>query len=72
MIAPAKSTNPARARNTVPVNVAPSQMFSNELSTAEKALETTKQWIAQNPTSAVVASAVLGLLVGYVVKRRNP
>jgi len=71
MISPAKSSNPTRIRNLGVVDVASDQGVSEESNAAEKALETTKQWVARNPTTAVVASVVLGLLVGYVVKRRN-
>lgn len=32
--------------------------------------DTFKQWVAANPTAAVVSAAVLGLAVAYFVKRR--
>ena len=60
-----------RRRNTDGVNAASVEAGFNEPNARDKALQSTKQWIAQHPTTAVVTSIVLGLVVGYVVKRQR-
>ena len=72
MIAPIESiSKAARNRNLNVVNDASVEVGFNEPKVSGKALKATKQWVAQHPTAAVVTSIVLGLLVGYVVKRRG-
>lgn len=72
MIAPIESISKiTRRRNTDVENVASVEADFNEPNARDKALQVTKQWIAQHTTTAVVTSIVLGLLVGYVVKRQR-
>ena len=40
------------------------------LSPAIKTAAVLKHWVAEHPTAAVAACAMLGLVVGYLVKRR--
>jgi ElaB/YqjD/DUF883 family membrane-anchored ribosome-binding protein len=60
----------SRVRNVAVVNVPNGVDDDKVRSVAESALRTTKQWVQQHPTKAVAASVMLGLIVGYVVKRR--
>ncbi len=72
MIAPIESiSKTTRRRSAAVVNVASVEAGFNEPNARDKALQATKQWIAQHPTSAIVTSIVLGLVVGYVVKRHR-
>ena len=72
MIAPIESTSKTlRSRNFDVVHGASVDVGFNERNVGDKALQATKRWIAQHPTAAVVSSVVLGLLVGYVVKRQR-
>jgi ElaB/YqjD/DUF883 family membrane-anchored ribosome-binding protein len=71
MIASTDSTSKAASvRNSGFVNVPTEDDGSEGRSIAETALQTAKQWVQQHPTAAVTASVMLGLLVGWVVKRR--
>lgn len=72
MIAPIK-TPPDRSRVRNPAMAQPS-VNENEAAPANsgtKILQTAKQWVAANPTAAVAAAAAVGLLLGWVVKRRE-
>jgi ElaB/YqjD/DUF883 family membrane-anchored ribosome-binding protein len=69
MIAPADSSYPTKVRDLDVAKAATG--FAEKPIAAEKAIAATKQWVSRHSTTAVVASVVLGLLVGYVVKRRN-
>lgn len=60
-----------RVRNLGVVHVASDQQAEPPANVAEKVLRTTKLWVDRYPTTAVVASVALGLLVGYVIKRRR-
>ena len=71
MIAPTKPTYSTRVRNLGVVSVGPDPFATEQASAGERAMEVTKQWVSRHPTTAVVASIVLGLLAGYVVKRHN-
>ncbi len=67
MIAPVDST--PRVRNVAVVHSVVED-GATAANVAEKALSTVKSWIVENPTAAVATCAGLGLLIGYLVKRR--
>ena len=71
MIAPAKSYNSARVRNLGVVSVGPDSDPSSERNAVDTSLQVTRRWVNQHPTAALVTSVALGLLLGYVFKRRN-
>lgn len=41
-----------------------------ETNPVERVLASAKSWVGNHPTAAVVTSVTLGLLLGYIVKRR--
>ncbi len=72
MIAPIESISKStRRRNFDVVNDTSVKIGFNEPNARDKVVQGTKQWVAQHPTAAIVTSIVLGLLVGYVVKRHR-
>jgi ElaB/YqjD/DUF883 family membrane-anchored ribosome-binding protein len=58
-------------RNLGVVHVPSDQGSAGTLKATENAMQTTQLWIEKHPTAAVVASVAVGLLVGYLVKRRS-
>ncbi len=72
MIAPIESLS----KKNRPRNFDVSRDDSNDgesatASSPEKIVQTAKDWVGEHPAAAIVCSAALGLLVGWLVKRRE-
>jgi ElaB/YqjD/DUF883 family membrane-anchored ribosome-binding protein len=66
MIAPFDSKSRIPSQLSAPY----SQQLADSSHRVEKMGKTVKDWVGEHPTAAVVTCAVVGLLVGYLVKRR--
>jgi hypothetical protein len=72
MIAPCEMmSKPVVERNFNGSTVYSESSESENCGFAELALRNSKTWVERNPTTVLVASIVLGLVAGYIVKRRR-
>lgn len=71
MIAPIESHDHApRIRNLGVIEVMPDELGVVEACAGKRTLNATNRWVARHPTTAIVTSVAVGLLLGYFVKRR--
>jgi ElaB/YqjD/DUF883 family membrane-anchored ribosome-binding protein len=67
MIAPSESRSPQKVALK---NLSAEPTNNAQRNSATQLAKTVKQWVGEHPVAAVSVCATIGLLLGYIVKRR--